>query len=97
MFVYFLLKMLRTNAVEASAAETIREAALAGYKGLMTQKVQEDPSGELHLSGICSVAGLGGAPYRDGSYRYYVGEKVADDDFKGVGQFILASLEREGL
>ncbi|PKL10623.1 MAG: glycosyl hydrolase, partial [Spirochaetae bacterium HGW-Spirochaetae-8] len=39
------------------------------------------------------VAGLGGKPYRDGSYQYYVREPVVEDDFKGVGAFILASLE----
>jgi unsaturated rhamnogalacturonyl hydrolase len=38
---------------------------------------------------------LGGNLYRDGSYEYYVGEPIVEDDFKGVGPFILASLERE--
>ncbi len=55
----------------------------------------EDADGELHLEGICSVAGLGGVPYRDGSFDYYVKEPVVRDDFKGVGPFILASLEAE--
>jgi rhamnogalacturonyl hydrolase YesR len=43
-----------------------------------------------------AVAGLGGAPYRDGSYAYYVGEPIRPNDYKGVGPFILASLEMEG-
>ena len=43
----------------------------------------------------CSVAGLGGDPYRDGSYEYYVSEPVRDNDPKAVGPFILASLELE--
>ena len=42
-----------------------------------------------------SVAGLGGEPYRDGSFDYYVHEPVAGNDFKGVGPFILAALEME--
>jgi unsaturated rhamnogalacturonyl hydrolase len=49
--------------------------------------------GNVHLGGICSVAGLGGSPYRDGSYQYYVHEPVVKDDFKGTGAFILASVE----
>lgn len=42
-----------------------------------------------------AVAGLGGNPYRDGSYEYYVKEPVRNNDPKGVGPFILASLEFE--
>ncbi|MDR3334737.1 MAG: glycoside hydrolase family 88 protein [Treponema sp.] len=91
MFVYFLFKVLRTGLVQ----EGLRDAACAAYQGIMEHRITEDPSGELHLAGICAVAGLGGTPYRDGSLGYYVGEPVVRDDFKGVGPFILASLERE--
>jgi unsaturated rhamnogalacturonyl hydrolase len=40
---------------------------------------------------------LGGAPYRDGSFEYYVSERVVTNDYKGVGAFILASVEMENL
>ena len=46
-----------------------------------------------HLDRICRVAGLGGSPYRDGTYDYYVGEPIVSDDNKGVGPFILAAVE----
>ena len=95
MFVYFLLKMIRQGRVPPGETSRIRDAARKAYQGLLSQKLREDPSGELHLDGICKVAGLGGNPYRDGSYNYYVNEPVAADDFKGVGPFILASLEYE--
>jgi unsaturated rhamnogalacturonyl hydrolase len=95
MFVYFLLKMIRTGAVSKMDIPLLKDAALKGYEGLTEQMMREDDTGELHLRGICKVAGLGGNPYRDGSYEYYVTEPVAADDFKGVGPFILASLERE--
>jgi len=39
------------------------------------------------------VAGLGGNPYRDGSFEYYISEPRRDNDPKGVGPFIFASLE----
>ena len=40
-------------------------------------------------------AGLGGDPYRDGSYSYYIGEKTITNDAKGVGAFLMASAEME--
>ena len=56
---------------------------------------QAHEQGLVHLGGICAVAGLGGKPYRDGSYEYYVSEKVIANEYKGVGPFIMASLEME--
>ncbi|MHB9292969.1 Unsaturated rhamnogalacturonyl hydrolase YteR [Hollandina sp. SP2] len=97
MFVYFLLKLIRTGVLAQAAVPAVKEAALHAYQGIMERMVSEDPSGELHLAGICAVAGLGGRPYRDGSFAYYVGEAIVRDDFKGIGPFILASLERERL
>ena len=47
----------------------------------------------FHLGGICKVAGLGGNPYRDGSFEYYIHEPVVSDDFKGTGPFMLALSE----
>jgi unsaturated rhamnogalacturonyl hydrolase len=44
-----------------------------------------------------SVSGLGGKPYRDGSYDYYIREKVVTNDAKGVGAFLLAADEMEML
>ena len=44
---------------------------------------------------VFGVAGLGGTPYRDGSFEYYVQEPIATNDFKGAGPFILAALELE--
>ena len=49
----------------------------------------------VNMKSICKVAGLGGEPYRDGSYQYYTTTDVVANDPKGVGAFILASAERE--
>ena len=97
MFVYFLLKMIRLKGAPKNDVPQLEAAARRAYQGLLDQKITEDPSGELHLTSICKVAGLGGIPYRDGTYEYYVNEPVVSDDFKGVGPFILASMEQEGL
>jgi len=54
---------------------------------------------ELHLGGICLVAGLGGKDNRPGDFNYYMSEPVVKDDAKGVGPYLLAYTEmrRAGL
>ena len=54
-----------------------------------------DDQGLVNLNGICAVAGLGGKPYRDGSFEYYIGEPVIANEYKGIGPFIMASVEME--
>lgn len=44
----------------------------------------------VELTRICKVAGLGGEPYRDGSYGYYVHETVCSGDTKGTAPFLMA-------
>ncbi|MBJ2357080.1 glycoside hydrolase family 105 protein [Sphaerochaeta sp. S2] len=92
MFAYSLLKALR---VGITNNEIYRKQALLAIDDIRERYLREDEKGCLHLGGICSVAGLGGNPYRDGSLHYYVCEPVVEDDFKGVGSFILACLEAE--
>jgi rhamnogalacturonyl hydrolase YesR len=43
------------------------------------------------------VSGLGPekSPNRDGSFEYYMSEPIRDNDAKGIGPFIWASLEME--
>ncbi len=47
------------------------------------------------LNDICISAGLGPSSneIRDGSYAYYLAEKVGSNDAKGVGPFIMAYIE----
>jgi unsaturated rhamnogalacturonyl hydrolase len=45
------------------------------------------------LSGTCAGAGLGGEPYRDGSFAYYLSEPVVSNDPKGVGALFMAIAE----
>jgi len=74
-------------------ANTFAPVAARGYAGTVATFVAADAAGGLHVNGVCKVAGLGGNPYRDGSYDYYVSAEVVPDDPKGVGAFILASAE----
>ncbi len=91
MFVYALAKGARLGALDASHLK----AARAGYEGLLREFIRVDAQGVVSIERACAVAGLGGNPYRDGSYEYYVGERVRANDPKAVGPFILASLELE--
>jgi len=63
------------------------------FDGLTTQLIKTDSDGQIHITQACAVAGLGGNPYRDGSYSYYVNERKKDNDPKATGSFILAALE----
>ena len=64
---------------------------------ILNKFIETDSNGQVNLNGTVSVAGLGGTPYRDGSYQYYLSEKVIQNDAKGVGMFIQAAVEIERL
>ncbi|PKO12248.1 MAG: glycosyl hydrolase family 88 [Chloroflexi bacterium HGW-Chloroflexi-10] len=70
-------------------------AARRAYRGILENRITMDSQGFLTLEGTCGTAGLGGIPYRNGSFEYYVQEKIIPNDFKGVGPFILAALEMD--
>lgn len=91
MFAYLYYKGVRKGILDASYLEYGRKA----IEGIKRVYLTCDENGIYHLDGICSVAGLGGNPYRDGSLKYYFLEPQKRDDFKGVGPFILALLESE--
>ena len=94
MLTYALAKGARLGYLGAR----FRGVAARGFDGIVGQLVTTGADGLPSLTGICAVAGLGGAPRNDGSIRdgtfgYYVSEPVVSDDYKGVGPFILAALE----
>jgi unsaturated rhamnogalacturonyl hydrolase len=89
MFTYTLLKAVRLGYIEPK----YRKTAVKGYQGILKLLVKENEVGTIRLTQCCSVAGLGGNPYRDGSYTYYIHEPVRDNDPKGVGPFIMACME----
>lgn len=63
------------------------------FDNLVKELITIDESGNLTMHNIVGGCGLGGNPYRDGSFEYYVNEKRVDNDTKGVAPFILAALE----
>ena len=108
MFAYVLLKAARKGYV----GEEYRQAGICAYEGIIDNFIHINNDKTISLTQCCSVAGLGpgiskkvlkAAPnvkenrHRDGSYEYYLSEPIRDNDAKGVGPFIWASLEYEAL
>ena len=91
MFVYALAKAVRRGYLPARYLANAEH----GYKGILSRFIETGPGAAVSLKDTVKGAGLGGDPYRDGSYAYYIGEKVVRDDPKGVGAFLLASAEME--
>ncbi|MFV5690068.1 glycoside hydrolase family 88/105 protein [Flavobacterium sp. ZT3R25] len=63
------------------------------FNGLTKKLIKVDADGEIHITQVCASAGLGGNPYRDGSYEYYISEKIKVDNSHGLGSFLLAAIE----
>ncbi len=108
MFAYSLLKAYRMGYV----SDKYRDAGIRAYRGIINNFIRVNEDKTISLTNCCSVAGLGpgisdkvlkAAPKvkenkrRDGSYEYYLSEPIRDNDAKGIGPFIWASLEMEEL
>jgi len=93
MFVYALSKAVNKNYISKSFSPAITKA----YNGIIKNFVVVDTNGTVHYINAVAGAGLGGTPYRDGSYDYYVKEPKRDDDLKAIGPFIQACIEYERL
>ncbi len=92
MFTYAYLKAARMG---WAVPESVDPRAL--YDSLVKTFIREDADGTLNLTQCCAVAGLGGKENRSGTFEYYIHEKVIENDPKGIGPFIWASLEYEQL
>lgn len=91
MFAYAFLKGARKGYLPAKFKHEGEEA----YRAVVKNFIRHNPDGTASLTNGCAVAGLGGKAMRDGSFAYYIGEPVRDNDPKALGPFILASLEME--
>ena len=70
-----------------------KKIADKAFTGIVKDFVKVDQNGEVHLEQISFSAGLGGTPFRDGSYKQYTEGKKSVDNSIGVGAFILAAIE----
>ena len=95
MFTFVLLKGSRLGYIDEKYANIGRRA----YDGLLHEFIEVDQNGLVNIQRAVAGAGLGSNPekdrYRDGTYEYYISEKVRSNDPKAIGPFIFASLEME--
>ena len=91
MLVYTFAKAVRKGYLSGSYFAIAKK----GYEGIQNTFIEKVDENRVNLTGTVSVSGLGGKPYRDGSYAYYLSEKVVTNDAKGVGAFLLAANEME--
>ncbi|MBS1794421.1 MAG: glycoside hydrolase family 88 protein [Acidobacteria bacterium] len=93
MFVYALAKGVR----QGNLPDKFLATAQKGWAGIKKEFIKETADGNLDWEGTVSVSGLGGNPYRDGSYEYYMSEKLRTNDAKGLGPAVMAAVEMENL
>ncbi len=89
MYIYVFAKGARLGYLD----EKYHDIAARAFDDFVKELVTVDEKGLVTIHNICGGCGLGGNPYRDGSYKYYVNEKRFDNDTKGVAPFILAAIE----
>lgn len=89
MYIYVFAKGARLGYLD----QKYRKIAESAFDDFIRELVTVDDKGMVTIKNICGGCGLGGNPYRDGSYEYYITEKRFDNDTKGVAPFILAAIE----
>ena len=89
MFMYAYAKAVNKGYLDAKYKK-VAEKTLAGIQKKLLRKEGKQL---LTLIQCNAVAGLGGLPYRDGSYEYYVNERIRDNDAKATGPFIMGCIE----
>lgn len=87
MFTYFYTKAVNKGYLP----ETYRDVAIKSYQGMINEFVTLHADGKVSMNDQCLVAGLGFG--RDGSYDYYMTERIVSNDAKGNTPFILAGIE----
>lgn len=88
MFVYAFAKGVKKGYLP----NEYQTAAEKAFNGIVSELIEVHPDGEIDITKICKSAGLGGNPYRDASYDYYIKEPIVTNNLHGTGPFILAAL-----
>ena len=91
MFIYAFLKGLRMGYIDRAHEDYI----LGLYPRFIDRFIRENADGTISMTDCCAVGGLGGKQMRKGDFDYYLSEPIIENDCKGVGPFIWASLEWE--
>ncbi|MBQ9854775.1 MAG: glycoside hydrolase family 88 protein [Clostridia bacterium] len=90
MIAYAMMKGARLGAIDKKYAAK----GLETFSGIVKNHLAF-VGGDIELTGICLVAGLGpeNNRRRDGTYEYYISEPVVKNDAKGVAPFVMCYTE----
>jgi unsaturated rhamnogalacturonyl hydrolase len=91
MFSYALAKGVREGFLPAHYFDNASRA----YQGVLKQFVKVDADGSITLTRTVKGVSLAGDMAREDSFHYYVTTPVIDNDPKGIGAFLMASVEIE--
>lgn len=89
MFIYTFAKGAKKGYLDKSYLDIANSA----FDSMVENMVKTGDDGLPSLTNTCGACGLGGNPYREADYNYYVTEKQIDNDQKGVAPFIMAAIE----
>mmetsp|Transcript_1620 Transcript_1620/g.3128 ORF Transcript_1620/g.3128 Transcript_1620/m.3128 type:complete len:409 (+) Transcript_1620:84-1310(+) len=89
MYVYVFAKASKKGYISSE----FFDYAMESFDGMLDEFIKVDDDGMVSMQNIVGGTGLGGDPYRDGSFEYYISEDIIENDAKGVGPFILAAME----
>ncbi len=85
MFMYAITKAANKGYIDPSYFMLSKKT----FNLFIKNAIRIDADGSYNVTKACAVAGLGGKPYRDGSYDYYIHEPQRDNDPTVIGPFIL--------
>lgn len=85
MFLYAMTKGANKGYLDPSYLTLSRKS----FTLFIKNATRIDSDGSYNITKACAVAGLGGKPYRSGTYDYYIHEPQRDNDPKVLGSFIL--------
>jgi unsaturated rhamnogalacturonyl hydrolase len=89
MFIYAFAKGAKNGYLDNKYLDIANKA----FDSMVENMVITGDDGLPVLTNTCGACGLGGNPYREADYDYYVTEIQVDNDQKGVAPFILAAIE----
>lgn len=93
MLIYAMMKGARQAYLPREYSYTGAEL----YEKFVERFMRENADGTISMIDCCAVGGLGGKKNRMGDFAYYLSEPIIENDCKGVGPFVWASMEYEAL
>lgn len=90
-FMYAYAKAVNKGYIDSSYIAVAEKA----YDGLRKKLLKKNDDKTWTLTRCCAVGGLGGSKYRDGSFNYYINERIRDNDAKATGPYIMGCIQLE--